>query len=331
VSRNSDGNQNTCASHRIFESQYRHASQHVSENHDTFARLGVSRKRLETPKTSASQLNRKARESPGLRRMREHMRRLKHPRLRILVETFYDIQKLRIPATQRLKMYRLLGVLPLSQETILQEVVDSLKRLEKKTLLKLIEEELEGVSVWRWLRTLKGIGSAMAGGLVGWFDDPAKAPHPSSWWKYAGLHVENGKAPRREHGKRLSWNPRLRTHLWRVVMSMIGRKKGKNEFYWEWYERYRQEEIEKCKRRGIKIVPSSKLPTKNGKKYEPSGVISVGHVNARARRKVAKLFTSHLWRVWREMEGLPVHEPYAAKLGHRVIPPPNWPLEEVES
>ncbi|KUO42546.1 MAG: hypothetical protein APU95_02865 [Hadesarchaea archaeon YNP_N21] len=61
-------------------------------------------------------------------------------------------------------------------------------------------------------------------------------------------------------------------------------------------------------------------------KYEPEGVISLGHIDNRAKRKVAKLFLSHLWFVWGQMEWLPTDSPYAQQLGHRVVPPPNWPL-----
>jgi hypothetical protein len=45
------------------------------------------------------------------------------------------------------------------------------------------------------------------------------------------------------------------------------------------------------------------VPKTVKQKYEPEGVISLGHIDNRAKRKVAKLFLSHLWFVWRQMEG----------------------------
>lgn len=49
---------------------------------------------------------------------------------------------------------------------------------------------------------------------------------------------------------------------------------------------------------------------------------TLGHCEAAARRKAAKLFLSHLWQVWREAEGLPVGEPFVARApGHDIIDP----------
>ena len=44
-----------------------------------------------------------------------------------------------------------------------------------------------------------------------------------------------------------------------------------------------------------------------------------GHLHNRAKRKTVKIFLSHLWVYWREVEGLSITEPYAKKyLGHEV-------------
>lgn len=52
-------------------------------------------------------------------------------------------------------------------------------------------------------------------------------------------------------------------------------------------------------------------------------------IDMQARRKVIKLFISHLWEVWRKLEGLPVVLPYPVKMGmHEYIPPPYWDDEE---
>ena len=268
-------------------------------------------------------------ELPGMRRMRERMERLKHPRLRILVEVFYDMQKLRIATGNRLGMYEKLNVLTPLQAAKLQEIFSDLERDEGK-IMKEISDELKVIPIWQWLKTVKGIGPAMAAGIVGWIDDISKSPHVSSLWKYAGMHVEDGKAPRRKRGEKAPWSWRLKTHMWKVVKQLLMAQSPKRGggFYDTWYREYKAYEIEKCERKGLRIVPSASLPTKGGKKYELLGMISTGHVDNRAKRKVAKLILAHVWHVWREMEGLPVNPLYSAKLGHEVIPPPNWPLKE---
>ena len=54
-----------------------------------------------------------------------------------------------------------------------------------------------------------------------------------------------------------------------------------------------------------------------------------GHRATHAERIMVKMFMSHLWQVWREMEGLPTREPYAiASLGHTTLITPQeygWP------
>lgn len=55
---------------------------------------------------------------------------------------------------------------------------------------------------------------------------------------------------------------------------------------------------------------------------------SDGRRHNSARRKMVKLFLSHMWTVWRELEHLPVRLPYAQTLsGHEqgYIPPPVMP------
>jgi hypothetical protein len=51
---------------------------------------------------------------------------------------------------------------------------------------------------------------------------------------------------------------------------------------------------------------------------------SKGHQNDAARRKLIKVFLSHLWEVWRKLEGLPTRRLYVQeKLGHTTIHKPE--------
>jgi len=86
----------------------------------------------------------------------------------------------------------------------------------------------------------------------------------------------------------------------------------------EYYLKQKTRDTEKYTNRGWKVVPASELPKdKDGKKYEPEGIISEGHIHNRALRKMIKLFQACLFLVWREAEGLPPTKPYAIDvLGH---------------
>ncbi len=186
--------------------------------------------------------------------------------------------------------------------------------------------------------------------------DPPYADTPSAIWAYAGLDVDlNGKAPKRIAGQKLTYNSRLRSVCWRLATSMLrtsirhtcthcGAKAsaadaeskgccGAHDFkltadskYAQYFLDQKDAEYKKLLARGWKIIPALDLPKKDGKRYEPEGVISEGHVHNRAVRKMIKLFLSHLFVVWRQAEGLPVRPCYAeAVLGHDGIIDP-WSM-----
>ena len=138
--------------------------------------------------------------------------------------------------------------------------------------------------------------------------DPPYADTISSLWKFAGYDVgEDGKAPKRRTGTKLSYNSQLRSMCWRVGVSLM-RSQGK---FYEYYTKQKSRYIEVCNNTGVQIVPASKLPKKDGKAYEPDNMISEGHLHNRALRKVIKLFLACLWLEWRKAEGLPLTMPYS--------------------
>ena len=71
-------------------------------------------------------------------------------------------------------------------------------------------------------------------------------------------------------------------------------------------------------------------PIPNPDKSSPWPTINTdSHIHRKARRKAVKIFLSHLWLIWRGLEGLPVSKPYAEQiLGHTNIVPPPLPLPE---
>ena len=93
---------------------------------------------------------------------------------------------------------------------------------------------------------------------------------------------------------------------WRLGTSLI---RARGAFY-RYYRAEKERYIERYRRENIKIVPSNRLPKKDGKRYEPENIISKGHVDMQARRKMIKLFLQCLWVTWRKAEGLSVSKPY---------------------
>jgi hypothetical protein len=202
---------------------------------------------------------------------------------------------------------------------------------EKKMHARIVQGVQSHPVYTRWLIYVKGIGPTLAAQVIGGFEsalDPGEilGTHfktVSQMWAYAGLNVENGKAPRRVKGKKLTYNSQLRSVLLGRVFPVLMQKGSQ---YKRIYEEEKVRLYRRFEREGFKIVPASKLPTReDGTPYEPPGVISVGHIHNMARRKTMKVFVAHFWEEVRKAEGLPTRLPYVFEvLGHpkeSYIPP----------
>jgi len=103
--------------------------------------------------------------------------------------------------------------------------------------------------------------------IMAYLGDLGRFTQVQSLRHYCGYHVAEGKAPKREKGKNISWNPKVRTALWSWSDSML---KTKNPIWRPVYDEYLA--IEKAQH--LQICPNCKTPD--------------GHSGARARRKVVQ-------------------------------------------
>jgi hypothetical protein len=169
----------------------------------------------------------------------------------------------------------------------------------------------------------------------------------SDIWAFSGVGLDkDGKAMKPKEGEVLHYNKELRSMWWRLATSLLktglrqqcsvcGKLIGQTgierhdckdaEFstvatteFSRYYLAQKNKEVQQFLNKGWKIVSATDLPKdKNGKRYEPEGIISEGHIHNRALRKMIKLFQACLFLVWRAAEGLPPTKPYAIdKLGH---------------
>lgn len=115
--------------------------------------------------------------------------------------------------------------------------------------------------------------------IVSYMGDISRYPTVSSLWHYAGYHVVDGHAPRRERGVASDWNSKLKKALWLTIDACL---KNNVPRIRDMYEEFKAEEIAahptKC--------PDCKTPE--------------GHCGARARRRVIKEL---LRRYYAEMGG----------------------------
>lgn len=207
-----------------------------------------------------------------------------------------------------------------------------------------IADTVADYPIYEHMSAVKGVGPSLSAQIIAMVDIH-RAPTVSALWRYAGYGM--GKywrdasgdivAPltgykydkdteewrqvspepepdwtcvtvrdRLVSGYRAPYNTRLKTTLWKLGGSFL--KTGSS---------YRKEYKEAKE------------------KYEQERDWTKGHVHNAAQRAMVKLFLSHLWDRWRQLEGLPVREPYAHEyLDHSTLKRPEeygWPALEIRS
>lgn len=125
-----------------------------------------------------------------------------------------------------------------------------------------------------------GMGPMMAGEFLWHIGSAKRFATFGKIVAYAGLHVVNGKAPKRAKGQKVTWNPNVRTALYKISENWNRQPNSAWRARWDgwkiWYEENRPEILEK----------------KGGR----------GHIHNMARRKVQREFLRNLWTLWVEYE-----------------------------
>lgn len=217
----------------------------------------------------------------------------------------------------KLAEFRSDGVISDYAELCLVDQFLSIEKNEKRHF-KHLEVILEEHAIWtQWLKDIKGIGAAMAGVIISEFDIQ-NTIYPSGFIKYAGLdtvRVEQkdgtvevqGRSKKEAHlvmkkytdkkgkeqeKKSITYNPFLKTKLMGVLADMF--IKHRTPKYRDIYDNYKHR-------------------LQNHPKWAKT---TDGHRHMASCRYMVKLFLIDLHMKWREIEGLPVSEPYhVAKLG----------------
>ena len=110
-------------------------------------------------------------------------------------------------------------------------------------------------------------------------------------------------AQRRIKGAIIDYNPKMKKLCRNMALSLI----QYNQFYGDLYNQYLEQYL----------LRDNLLANINTAKYKEAVLekIRVGKATKMARRKMVKIFLSHLWAKWREMEGLSVTKPYIFAVG----------------
>lgn len=275
--------------------------------------------------------------------------------LKLVVRRMYDAQKLRIQSD--LRMQRLVR-----EEIILEAELEATfakaKEFEEKTEAeyeKIIRGIIKEIPVYdQWLGHVKGVGTRIGGLLLGLIGDIGRFPTVSKLWAFAGLHVRDGKAVRRTKGEKANWSAELKTTCWKAAQSFIKSGGPYREFVYDPYKKYivarelrngnviwkgkggedEQEQVD-----GVEAKPGKYTPAHVPNDLTHAKLVApakpewtLGRINNMALRRTAKMLLSHLWQVWREIEGLPTESPYAIdRLGHESYLDPWKMIERKEA
>ena len=157
----------------------------------------------------------------------------------------------------------------------------------------------------KWLTHVRGIGPVLSLNLVHRLGHCERFSTVSKLWKYAGMHVVNGEAPRRKKGEKLNFNKEVRVMMFKVMDCFI---KQRSTPYREIYDTEKQIQLEMMEKK-TKGAPESKM-----------------HAELRARRYAGKIFLTHYWMCARHLIGEPLPAPYSVRvLNHTdILPPPEW-------
>jgi Transposase IS116/IS110/IS902 family len=222
-------------------------------------------------------------------------------KLRFLVESYYDVQALRIQSENRLRSYSKAQEEQLrNQLQVLSDWVDQRMSKCEHELKAMVLKECRTIPIAKeYLLKIKGVGPCIAGGIIAYMESPERFNTISALWAYSGYHVVDGHAPRRTKGQKSNWNPHLRRICWLASESFVKVTRSPYRVLYdeskEFYRKKFPKEIEtgRKSREGKMIVNYTK-----------------GHIHAMAKRRVVKIFLANVWSHWREMEGLPVEPPY---------------------
>jgi hypothetical protein len=131
---------------------------------------------------------------------------------------------------------------------------------------------------------------------------------------------------------RKPWNGDLKTLCWKIGESFV-KVKNTESFYGKLYAQYRHDEDVRNDRGDYAVAAAAKLKRfRIGKSTDAYAAYSIGklpkgHLNARAKRRVVKLFLSHYHEVGYELlYDKPAPRPWAIENGGHThyIAPPNW-------
>lgn len=271
--------------------------------------------------------------------------------LRTMVDQYDGLQRQRIAASNRADAIR--SGKDKGDAAMYESLSERMKDLEGE-IASGFKAEVKDHPMGGWLLAVRGIGPTMAAKVIGFIGDIERFSTASKLWRYAGLGVvprcnecnawideiatDTGSyfpdvcqscgstdhrmvAERMIRGRKAHFDPRFKTMLHNLAEGLIRANSPYRQIYDDAYEYYMNNRPEWAVCQDCELpVPQCKDPEKHGKPSYRSirgKGWSTGRVHLAARRKMVKIFLSHVFEAWRRIERLPLPELYVfAVLGH---------------
>lgn len=206
-------------------------------------------------------------------------------------------------------------------------------RTLERNIKSVLQVYAESKPIGQWMLSICGIGPVISAGLMANIDI-TKVQTAGQIQAFAGLD------PTREwnKGEKRPYNARLKNLCWKIGQCFIKVQNNEEDVYGKIFAIRKAYEIERNEKGELADQAKAKLERFNIKKttdaykWYSQGKLPPAHINQRASRYAVKIFLSHLFSVWYEMEHKEKPpKPYAiAILNHaHEIPIPNWPNEDL--
>lgn len=244
---------------------------------------------------------------------------------RYLVDTYYQMQRYRITANNQC---RILDTVPENEPhemlTLFSENFATIERNIKSCL----EVYAASKPIGKWMLSICGIGPVITAGIMANIDI-SKVETAGSIQRFAGL---DPTLPPNKKGEKRKYNSRLKVLCWKIGESFLKTCNRDDDFYGKYFKIRKDYETKKDAN-GDYAEQAMKIPTektfikKDVEKTYLSGHLPKGHILSRSKRYAVKLFLSHLFTVWYELDrGLEPPKPFEiAILKHtHYIKVPNW-------
>lgn len=242
---------------------------------------------------------------------------------RYLVDLYYQMQHFRIQADNQTR------ILTEEDAKVSRVAIQCMAEMYKKQEAycnDLLTEYAKSQPIGRWLKSITGIAGTLSAGLIAHIDIK-KCETAGAIWRYAGLDPTVVW----EKGQKRPWNAKLKTLCWKIGQSFIKVSNNPKDIYGKIYKQRKEWEIQQNESGAYAEFAAQQLKNKKyGKDTQAykayiQGKLPDAHITARAARYAVKIFLSHLFDVWYELDrGKKPPKPFAIGiLGHaHMIDPP---------